>query len=119
MRSYAAGLLTGLGLAALELAVLAGAAAAQTVPTDPPAASQPPRADRPALRDKFAAANTSHDGRLTLGQAQAGGLRLVARNFGAIDATHQGFVTWPEVQDFLRTRRAARQHGAAAAVPEQ
>ena len=63
---------------------------------------------------KFDAANTTHDGRLTLAQAQAGGMRMVVRNFDAIDAGHQGYVTWPQIRAFMTARREARQQQAPA-----
>jgi hypothetical protein len=42
---------------------------------------------------KFYAANTTHDGHLTLAQAKAAGLKPVADNFTEIDIKKQGFVT--------------------------
>lgn len=48
------------------------------------------------MQDEFNAANTTHDGHLTL--AQVAGLRLVVDHFGDIDTTHRGFVTFNEVQ---------------------
>jgi hypothetical protein len=46
---------------------------------------------------KFDAANTTHDGHLTLAQAQKGGLDKIAKNFEAIDTQHRGYVTFNDV----------------------
>ena len=49
--------------------------------------------DPVAFLMKFYAANTTHDGHLTLAQAKAAGLKPVADNFTEIDIKKQGFVT--------------------------
>ena len=46
---------------------------------------------------KFDAANTTHDGHLTLAQAQEAGLKTIATNFAAIDTEHRGYVTFNDV----------------------
>ncbi len=56
------------------------------------------------LAERFAAANTTHDGRLTREQAAAG-MPMVARRFDAIDVGHKGYVTLPEIRAFLAQRR--------------
>lgn len=58
------------------------------------------------LIQRFAAANVTHDGRLTRQQA-ATGMPMVARNFDSIDIEHKGFVTLPEIRAFAQERRAA------------
>jgi hypothetical protein len=50
------------------------------------------------MQDKFNAANTTHDGHLTLAQAKAAGLRPVVDHFSEIDTAHHGYVTFNEVQ---------------------
>jgi hypothetical protein len=60
------------------------------------------------LSQNFAAANLTHDGRLTREQAAAG-MPLVAQDFDAIDIDHKGYVTLPEVRAF-----AAQQGGERA-----
>ncbi len=50
------------------------------------------------MHDRFNAANTTHDGHLTLAQAQAAGLRPVVDHFGEIDTAHRGYVTFNELQ---------------------
>ena len=102
-------------LVTLGLTSPTGKALAQTAPpTGAPAITAPGTAGAPhRLRDEFAAANTTGDGHLTLAQAQAGGMRMVARNFAAIDADHKGFVTWVDIRAFRKARRAARQQAPA------
>jgi hypothetical protein len=48
--------------------------------------------------EKFQAANTTHNGKLTLAQAQAGGMRMIARHFSEIDVANQGYITLPEIK---------------------
>jgi hypothetical protein len=75
-------------------------------PPPPPGASAYPSSDR-GLAQRFAAANVTHDGRLTRQQA-ATGMPVVARNFDAIDLDHKGFVTMPEIRAFAVERRAGQ-----------
>ena len=46
---------------------------------------------------KFYAANTTHDGHLTMAQAKAAGLTVVADNFDAIDVKKRGYVTFYDI----------------------
>ena len=46
---------------------------------------------------KFYAANTTHDGHLTLAQAKAGGLTEVADHFPQIDIAKRGYVTYYDI----------------------
>jgi hypothetical protein len=78
--------------------------------TAPPARSRGPHAHgahRP-LAERFAAANTTHDGHLTLAQARAAKMNEVVRDFGLIDKDKKGYVTVDGIKDFRRSRRAAR-----------
>jgi len=68
-----------------------------------------------SLRERFAAANSTHDGHLTLDQAQQG-MPMVARHFAAIDRDHRGYVTLRDIREYARTRRAERR-GAATPAP--
>ncbi len=63
-------------------------------------------APRTALAQRFAAANVTHDGRLTRQQAAAG-MPLVAQNFDAIDLDQKGYVTLPEIRVFIARQQAA------------
>ncbi len=101
---------------ALLLLFAATPAFAQTpppaTPTQPPPSQAQPggRAAhlRAKLRERFEAANTTHDGRLTLGQAQAAHMPLLVKNFAAIDQGQKGYVTEDDLRAFIRQRIAAR-----------
>ena len=60
------------------------------------------------LAERFAAANTTHDGHLTLAQAHAAHMSGVVRDFGLIDKQKRGYVTVEDIQTFRKERRAAR-----------
>jgi hypothetical protein len=75
---------------------------AQTPPERPPAPRQH------AFIDRFDAANTTHDGHLTLAQAQAAKLPVIVRHFDAIDAQHKGYVTLRDLQAYRQQERTAR-----------
>jgi hypothetical protein len=95
------------------LGPLAGPALAQdTLGATPPAAPAPHR-----LRVKFDTVNTTHDGHLTLAQAQGGPMPMVVRNFSAIDADHKSYATWADIQHFVQTRRAARRGQTPSGPP--
>jgi Ca2+-binding EF-hand superfamily protein len=49
------------------------------------------------IAERFAAADTNHDGQLTLAEAEAG-MPRVAANFSKIDADQSGTVTLAEIQ---------------------
>ncbi len=66
------------------------------------------------LAQRFAAANVTHDGRLTLAQAEAGGMRLVAHNFDRIDVEHRGYVTVDEIRSWFMAHRDMFRHRAHA-----
>ena len=82
----------------------------------PPAAATQPHAGAARFIARFQAANTTHDGRLTLAQAEAGRMPMVARNFDAIDVQHKGYVT---LQDIRAWRRQARAERGAANAPNE
>ncbi|RKP45564.1 EF-hand domain-containing protein [Trinickia fusca] len=56
------------------------------------------------LENRFAAADTNHDGKLTLAEAQAG-MPHVAKYFDQIDATHKGYVTVADIEQFFAQHR--------------
>ncbi|MBV9756413.1 MAG: hypothetical protein JO047_05105 [Alphaproteobacteria bacterium] len=68
-------------------------------------------AHRGHLRERFATANTTGDGRLTLQQAEAANWRQVARHFAMIDVQHKGFVTMQDIRAWRQQRRAMRGGG--------
>jgi hypothetical protein len=99
--------------AVLVLPVAVGAAVAQT-PAAPPASSATPapKHTRMTLAERFAQANTTNDGHLTLAQAQAG-LPSVARHFSAIDKESKGYVTLDEIHAYQKEQRAMRHQAPA------
>ncbi len=93
------------------------APAGTTPPTAPPAASttapaQPHHAVRMSMQQRFDAANTSHDGKLTMEQAQAG-MPRVAHHFSAIDKDNKGYVTLEDIHAYNSAQHKAHQHHAS------
>ncbi len=60
------------------------------------------------LEQRFKAANTSADGKLTLEQAKAG-MPRVAKNFDKIDTDHKGYITLQQIKDAMKDGAAAVQ----------
>jgi hypothetical protein len=80
--------------------------------TQPPASAQAPAPERgQRMIERFQAANTTGDGRLTLAQAQAGNLPMIVRHFDAIDAQHKGYVTLDDIRAYQQQMRATRAGG--------
>ena len=69
------------------------------------------------VRERFALANTSHDGKLTLEQAKTG-FPAMARLFDVIDRDHKGYITMDDIKAYYDARRA-RQAAAAQQAPAQ
>jgi len=82
-----------------------------TVPGANATAARRPRMN---AHERFTAANTTNDGKLTLDQAKAGHMPRVAKNFEAIDSAHHGYVTEDEIKTYNRAQRAARRGARAA-----
>ena len=107
----------------IVLAAVGSAFAQQAVV--PPQALVPPApatsADGPlrhmTVRERFAQANTTHDGKLTLDQAKAG-FPAMARLFDTIDKDHKGYITMDDIKAYYDAKRAARQAAAAPAATE-
>jgi hypothetical protein len=97
-----------------------GPALAQTPPPPPPPGAdtgappmgQPPGAAPGARMQqfaaRFAAANTTGDGRLTLAQARAGHLQVVVKNFSKIDSAGKGYVTMDDIRAYARVMAQQR-----------
>jgi predicted outer membrane protein len=66
--------------------------------------------------ERFAKANTTHDGHLTLAQAKAG-YPTVARHFAEIDAAKKGFVTEDQIRAWEKAEREHHHDGQQASVP--
>ena len=88
-------------------------------PAAPTSATAPARAThaRKTMDERFAAANTTHDGKLTLEQANAGHLRAVARDYAVIDKSKKGYVTLDEIKAHQSEQRAARKAAREAKKP--
>lgn len=84
-------------------------AAAPATPTaTTPAAPAATTHTRRTMDERFAAANTTKDGKLTLEQAKAGHFRAVTRDFAMIDKSKRGYVTLDEIKAHQSEQRAAR-----------
>ncbi len=86
--------------------------AAATVP-----ASAGVKPEHPRFADRFNAANTTHDGHLTLAQAQAAHMGGVARQFAAIDSQGKGYVTIDDVRAYHRQQAAAKAAASTGVTP--
>jgi hypothetical protein len=105
--------------AALLLAVPALAQTSTTPATPAPATAAPststapaPAAKKPShrqtLQQRYDAANTTHDGKLTKDQAAAANWPYVVNNFAAIDKDKKGYVTTDDIRAYARARHAAQ-----------
>ena len=79
------------------------------------APTAPAQHRRKTMQERYDAANTSHDGKLTLEQAKAGNMVRVAEHFDAIDTSRKGYVTVADIRAYNHAQRMA--HKAAAARP--
>lgn len=70
------------------------------------------RAQRFAAKaqERFAAADTNHDGLISRDEAQQG-LPRIAQHFDDVDTDHDGQLSREELGAYLRSLRAARQSG--------
>jgi hypothetical protein len=97
--------------AAAALALLAAPARAPAPPAGAPPQmappQPPPRPHHVPLRQRFEAANTTHDGKLTRDQAAAADWPNVLNHFDEIDRTNRGYVTVQDIRGYFRARRAA------------
>jgi hypothetical protein len=105
--------------AALLLAMPALAQTSTTPATPAPATAAPSTSTAPApaakktshrqtLQQRFDAANTTHDGKLTKDQAAAANWPYVVNNFAAIDKDKKGYVTTDDIRAYARARHAAQ-----------
>lgn len=123
-----------LTMIAAALVLLAGPVLAQPAQPEQPATqlAQPaaPRSGRPAtaaapapadsspthrrrtMQERFDAANTTHDGHLTLEQARAGRMNAVVRDFAAIDTAKRGYVTLDDIKAHRHAVREAKRTAA-------
>jgi hypothetical protein len=98
--------------------------APSTTTTQAPATSAPatapaqkaPSHHRMTLQQRFDAANTTHDGKLTKDQAAAANWSYVTRNFAAIDKDKKGYVTVQDIHAFAKARHIAHRKAMPAAT---
>jgi len=113
-----------LTMIAAVLAVLAGPVLAQSAQPAAPRSGQPataaagapanaaPTHRRRTMQERFDAANTTHDGHLTLEQARAGRMNAVVRDFAEIDTAKRGYVTLDDIKEHRRAVRQAKKTAA-------
>ncbi len=68
----------------------------------------PPPTGQTRMQKRFDAANTTHDGHLTLAQAKAAKMTNVVKHFDAIDQGHKGYVTIDDMKTAVASARAAK-----------
>jgi len=92
-------------------------AAHASAPTTP--ATAPAPHPHVGMAQKFASANSTHDGHLTEDQAK-GGYPAVARHFAEIDTTKKGYITEDDIRTWEKAERE-RRHATQqpAAVPNK
>jgi hypothetical protein len=66
------------------------------------------------MAERFNAADSNHDGKLSLDEAKAG-MPMVARNFDQIDSGHTGAVTLDQMKAYAQAHMGQRQHGGGNA----
>jgi len=94
----------------------------QPPPPGAPDASRPHDHDARMMQtwqQRFDAANTTHDGHLTLAQAQAAGMKPVVKHFGAIDIQNRGYVTLNEIMAWHLDQEAQKMERRAAQLRAQ
>ncbi len=60
---------------------------------------------KPTFEERFAAANTSHNGCLTFEEARAAHLAGVVKQFTAIDLARHGCITLPDIKAYRKGTR--------------
>lgn len=103
-----------LAVQAQQLSPMTGTTATAPVASPTPVTPAPARARRTrmTMQQRFDAANTTKDGKLTLDQAQAANMTRVATNFTAIDTGKKGYVTVEDIRAYNRAQRMARKAAA-------
>jgi Ca2+-binding EF-hand superfamily protein len=98
------------------IAVQAQTAAPETT-MQAPAASKPKTTQAQRFQTRFNAANTTHDGHLTLDQARANKWTSVIKSFSKVDADGKGYVTAEQLRSYYIAQRAAKAHAKPEAAP--
>ena len=103
--------------AAAPAAATPDSSAAPAAPTKHTTTAKRIMHPRMTAAQRFAAANTTHDGHLTKDQAKAGHLTSVYSHFDAIDKDNKGYVTEDDIKAYAAAHRSARHVTKAAAKP--
>lgn len=61
------------------------------------------------MADRFNAADTNHDGKLSMDEAKAG-MPMLARNFDQIDTEHTGGVTLEQMKAYMKSHQGQGRH---------
>ncbi|WP_118182692.1 EF-hand domain-containing protein [Paraburkholderia phosphatilytica] len=93
-------------IAAIVLCIVCAGASAQALDAQGAGGARMQHAMQ-QLDARFSAANVTHDGKLTREQAQQG-MPRVAQHFDEIDTLKAGYVTLPQIQQFMMQQAAAR-----------
>jgi hypothetical protein len=99
-------------------------------PPPPGAPEAPPQPDMAGRNDKaggmmrkwqnkFDAANTTHDGHLTLPQAQAARMKPIVDHFAEIDTKNRGYLTFNDIMAWHLDQQARKMEQRAAALRAQ
>jgi hypothetical protein len=104
---------------ALSLAAVPALAQTTTAPATPAAAapaapSTKTTHTRMTAQQRFDAANTTHDGKLTKEQAQAAHMTSTVKNWDAIDKDKKGYVTMDDMKAYAASQRAAHHNTGTA-----
>ena len=67
---------------------------------------------RQRMAQRFEAADTNHDGKISPDEAKAG-MPFVAKHFAEIDADKDGYVTREEIAAYMKARRAEKEGTAS------
>jgi len=89
------------------------AAAALTFSAHAQTTTDTPKHTHLTMTQRFEAANTTHDGHLTLDQAKTG-YKSVARHFAAIDTDKKGYITEDDIRAYNKAQRALHHQSASA-----
>jgi hypothetical protein len=92
------------------------AAPSATTPASPPGKHWQHGDMMKKWQAKFDAANTTHDGHLTLAQAKAASLTPVETNFTAIDTKKRGYVTFNDIMAWRMDEMAQKLEQKAATL---
>ena len=93
----------------LAAAMLALPAFAQTT-------TAKPTHTRLIMAQHFEQANVTHDGHLTLEQAQTG-YKSIARHFAAIDQDKKGYITEDDIRAYNKAQRTLHHQSASTHTP--